>query len=432
MALANQAARSLDGDLAARAHLVAGTAAHLTDRPTRIERHAELAAAAAETPATREGALWVRFLGALDQQAPDLTNRLEDFRSAARGGLKQSLMVGTAELATAEFEGGLEDAVDDARAVLELAKRGGDPIAHTGLLSGYSSALVMTARYEEGLASSETLASIAENYGLDFASPYAQLWTASAHIGLRRFTAAARTLSTLERQLQDGPRRFLLHNLLCQRARLYASVNDVRRALEVLSVDRVDRPLRGCRGEFLGWRALLTATAGDPRKASPTAKDACLASRDLGTKALARAAEAIVALREEQHERAIAHLQVVVETGIWDPVVIAVRAMPTLGDFIARQAQWRSWFQQLLAASGDASIAASLGLKIPRAAKARATLSPRESEVHELLAQGLTNEEIAKLLYISLSTTKVHVKHIYEKLGVRSRLEAARALSSDV
>ena len=81
---------------------------------------------------------------------------------------------------------------------------------------------------------------------------------------------------------------------------------------------------------------------------------------------------------------------------------------------------------------GDVSIASRLGLRVPRAARARRPLSPRESEVHELLAQGLTNEEIAKQLYISLSTTKVHVKHIYEKLGVRSRLEAARALRDDV
>jgi LuxR family maltose regulon positive regulatory protein len=78
------------------------------------------------------------------------------------------------------------------------------------------------------------------------------------------------------------------------------------------------------------------------------------------------------------------------------------------------------------------SLAATLGLRIPRAANTRATLSPRESVVHELIAQALTTEEIAKLLYISLSTTKVHVKHIYEKLGVRSRLEAARALRDDV
>jgi DNA-binding NarL/FixJ family response regulator len=49
-----------------------------------------------------------------------------------------------------------------------------------------------------------------------------------------------------------------------------------------------------------------------------------------------------------------------------------------------------------------------------------------------LLAQGLTNDEIARLLYISLSTAKVHVKHIYAKLGVRSRLEAARALRDDI
>ena len=117
---------------------------------------------------------------------------------------------------------------------------------------------------------------------------------------------------------------------------------------------------------------------------------------------------------------------------MWDPIVVATRAAPHLGAFIADQPPWRSWLQQLLAASRDASLAALLGLRIPRAARTRGTLSPRESEVHELLAQGLKNEEIAKLLYISVSTTKVHVKHIYEKLGVRSRLEAARALRDDI
>lgn len=73
-----------------------------------------------------------------------------------------------------------------------------------------------------------------------------------------------------------------------------------------------------------------------------------------------------------------------------------------------------------------------IGLRVPRNARPKQDLTPREVEVHELLAQGLTNEEIARLLYISLSTTKVHVKHIYDKLGVRSRLEAARALREDV
>ena len=57
MALATQAAGSLEGDLVARAHLVAGRSAHLMDRPDRTGRHAELAAATAETAETREGAL---------------------------------------------------------------------------------------------------------------------------------------------------------------------------------------------------------------------------------------------------------------------------------------------------------------------------------------------------------------------------------------
>ncbi len=432
MALATQAAGSLEGDLAARAHLVAGNSAHLLDRMDRIQLHAELAAGTAESPATREGALWVRFLGALDRQAPDLTRCLEDFRTAATAGLKQSLMIATAEIAVAEFEGRLDEAIHDATAALCMTTRGADPIAHTGLLSGYSSALVMSARYQEGLTSSETLAAVAEASGLEFAIPYGQLWSASALIGLRRFTAADRIFSALERHAQADPRRSFLHNLPCQRARLYASVNDLERALDVLAIERVERPLRGFRGEFNGWRAMLTAVVGDGRAAEELAEDARCASRDLGTKALAKTAEAIVAFRREQREEAIGHLETVVDTGIWDPVVIAVRALPALGAFVAEHAQWRSWLQRLLASSEDASLAASLGLRIPRAAKAKTNLSPRESEVHELLAQGLTNEEIAKLLYISVSTTKVHVKHIYDKLGVRSRLEAARALSSDV
>jgi DNA-binding NarL/FixJ family response regulator len=99
---------------------------------------------------------------------------------------------------------------------------------------------------------------------------------------------------------------------------------------------------------------------------------------------------------------------------------------------VAAQSEWRGWLQQVLSASSDTSLASRLGLRVPRAAKRAGELTAREREVHELLAQGLTNEEIARKLYISLSTTKVHVKHIYEKLGVRSRLEAARALREDI
>jgi len=52
-------------------------------------------------------------------------------------------------------------------------------------------------------------------------------------------------------------------------------------------------------------------------------------------------------------------------------------------------------------------------------------LSLREREVLELLAEGLPDKEIATKLSISMPTVRYHLKHIYDKLHVRSRTEAA-------
>jgi DNA-binding NarL/FixJ family response regulator len=52
-------------------------------------------------------------------------------------------------------------------------------------------------------------------------------------------------------------------------------------------------------------------------------------------------------------------------------------------------------------------------------------LSKRETEILERLCEGLANKEIADRLDISVETVRVHLKHVYEKLHVRSRTEAA-------
>jgi LuxR family maltose regulon positive regulatory protein len=52
-------------------------------------------------------------------------------------------------------------------------------------------------------------------------------------------------------------------------------------------------------------------------------------------------------------------------------------------------------------------------------------LSDRELDVLELLAEGLTNREIASRLFLSLNTVKVHTRNIYGKLDAHSRTQAA-------
>jgi two-component system nitrate/nitrite response regulator NarL len=63
----------------------------------------------------------------------------------------------------------------------------------------------------------------------------------------------------------------------------------------------------------------------------------------------------------------------------------------------------------------------------PRPAAPFAELTPREHEILECIADGLSNKMIARALDITDGTVKLHVKAILRKLGMRSRVEAAVA-----
>jgi DNA-binding CsgD family transcriptional regulator len=73
----------------------------------------------------------------------------------------------------------------------------------------------------------------------------------------------------------------------------------------------------------------------------------------------------------------------------------------------------------------------ALGVRQPRRVRRPTSgwesLTPTEARVVELVASGLTNREIAEQLFVSRYTVETHVKHVFTKLGVSSRIELAAA-----
>ena len=60
-----------------------------------------------------------------------------------------------------------------------------------------------------------------------------------------------------------------------------------------------------------------------------------------------------------------------------------------------------------------------------------ATLTPREREILAQVAEGRSNAEIAAKLWLSAGTVRIHLQHIYAKLGVRNRTAAVARISSE-
>lgn len=425
IAMAERAATLLEGDLAARAHLTAGRASHLLDHAPLSRKHFTAAGILGLTDETRAAAVWGRFIEAADDEREEALTLLQEFESMRDGSADHVIRCCDGQIRMADLNGGLARHIREAEVALPLLSPDADPLSSTSFLNNYSAVLSTLAHYDRALAAAEHQLQIAAEYGLEFARRHALVNKARAAVGLRRIAVAERALAELERKLARKSQPFLEAGLLIERGRLFITVGDLDRAHGALFFDFAEPPTLGIHGEYIALRALLLAAVGEEAEAQDCIERALSITRGASTRGHCYVAKALLAVHAS-HDDLCRFIDQAITAETFDSIVLGCRISTTFGKRIVEHRRYRRLLSGLLTRSNDASLARRLGLMIPRSASRAGLLSPREREIHELIALGMTNHEIAKVLYISESTAKVHVRHILEKLGVRSRVEAAR------
>jgi LuxR family maltose regulon positive regulatory protein len=329
----------------------------------------------------------------------------------------------TAELNRRRFDEGLSTPLGLDEAVHTLP-RVDDPRARTAFTYSLAYAFALRADYDEAATFLRLFLDDVKAFDLEFARPYANWTAAMIALGLRRFGDAERSLQAVEDASKRSRDERQAINARSLRARLLMQVGQPVEAMEQISLDVKIPLIPSWLGEYLGTRALVFACLGRPDEAQEAASQAVATSRAVEVRLLAAAAVGVTAARDGDVTPVSSLMRDAAALGVWDPVVCALRASPELALAVASQEALRSTLEDVYERSHDYALARRAGFRTRSPHSPDELLSPREREVLGLIARGLRNHEISNALFIADSTTKVHVRHILEKLGVRTRAEA--------
>ena len=432
LTLAHEAARSLSPSepLASAAYYRAGQSSYLMDETASALDYFGKAHETAMTPADARNALWGRFFVSLELERPDVAESLEAFGQIGPQDRDTRVRVANGQLIIAVRKGRLTEALTAAVPISDLVDEANDPIVRSSFWHIYSVALTLHGRYEEALSAIGRAFQEIDAFSMEFARPHILVSSAAANIGLRRFRAADKALVEVE-ELATGRRDdYVLTNAKTVRCRLLLQRGMPDRALEVISHQWSRAPSRCMQAEFLLTKAARLASIGRPEAALALVGEAQRLSSYLEPQLLARWVRALCHIGLDSPgapaEVRDAYRQSA-EAGAIDTFVFAYRLHSRIIEILAAQDDLKAPLSSILVKADDAELGRSNGLAF---AATFSTASPtrltkRESEVLALLAKGQTNREIAKALFISEVTAKVHVRNVLRKLGVRNRTEAA-------
>jgi LuxR family maltose regulon positive regulatory protein len=427
--LASQAALRLETHmLGARAHVRAGHSALFASREKEGLEHFRSALSLANSWEERREALVGLYYAASELDSPDAVDAFEELEASGDitpDGIVRREVI---RLVRAARTGGISEAIERATPKLHLIERATDPLGVTSFLHMLATAANLAARYTEALGLVERERLVASRYRLELPVVHAFLNEAISYVGLRNYRLSRDSLGEVVRHMPASGDYYLdgtVRAIQCRSLLSQQRFGDAIALTDDLGETISSLPLRA---EYLASRALALACADrfdNALACIDTARNTFPPS--IEGEVFDASIRTITSIR--QGDDAAGHLarrtwEVAARTGNFDSFVCSYRAEPrVLLNVLSNLDLWPE-VSQLLSRVGDEPLGRKLGLSSKRVRPMQTeVLTPREAEVLGELEKGSSNRQIAQRLFISESTVKAHLRHIYEKFGVRTRTE---------
>jgi ATP/maltotriose-dependent transcriptional regulator MalT len=417
-----------DAGHASRAWHLAGQALYLRSQTQAAVRSHYKAREVAKSPEDMKRALWGLAMTEAELGLDSAEVHVNSLQELAAGDINAKLRVGLGRQIVAASRGSFAGIWEIVSPLVEIAEHADDPMAKTTLWANAAYLSVARSDYDRGARLARRALDSCANFRLDFAKGYCLGYVAIAEIGLRRFSRAAEALEELAAlaDRQDNSYLRFMHVIAAVRLALARGRTDEISNFET-HLDEAWLP-PASRGELSSLLAVGYAARGDSDQALEHIRAARELTAAVETRFFSCFADLIIGSRNNgaSFERRAADLIREAHTADFlDALVVAYRASPELLSRMGPTAALPVVLAALTRAR-DHALARAAGLAIHSApSMGGPPLTRRESEVLALLGRGLTNAEIARRLFITESTTKVHVHHILKKLGARTRLQAA-------